>query len=511
MKFVRRNDLDCPTRLQLAAAMSLRGFGDWGLVTEMAGKYGVSRQFLYDNEALLMRASAAESAARTDFSSELVHKLIICLRLHCNGSLEGISRTLAEMGLSPCSTGHVSQFLHAAAESCSLAVPHKGAPVILLPDEIFTNGRPVFVVLEALSHCILDIILMPDRKADTWKGVLTRLQAAGVDIGLPVKDQGRSLKAAAMALELPERADLFHLLKPFDPYLPSLESHAYGAIKEEFERLRVFGNRKCEESLARSLVKYEAASMEATRAMRASDNYDYLHMCLHESFDSFTADGRLRTRATAEGDIEAALRLMEEEFPRHNGILDAVRFLRENLSDYRNYFEQLERIVRCQAKRIPEHALRAGCLSWQLARKAMACKCPRLKKKLSLRSSSQMEFAIAGAGGSLKTDINSLFSELDSNVRSSSPLEAINSIIGSHLNACRGQINQQSLTMLAFFLNHRRANRGKYAGSSPYERLTGIREANSPVEQILKLAAGNTGWKPEKSTKPFPKSFLKAS
>lgn len=511
MKFVRRNDLDSLTRMHLAVAMRCRGFRDWGLVTDMAGKYGVSRQFLYDNETLLLRPFAVGSPPQTDLSDELLHKLIICLRLYCSGSLEGISKTFEEMGWNPSSTGHVSEFLHATAKSCSLAVPHKGSPVILLLDEIFTNGRPIFVVMEALSHCILDIMLMPDRKADTWEGVLMRRRAEGMDIKLLVKDQGVSLKSAALALELPERADLFHLLKPFDPYLPSLESHAYGSIKEEFKRLCVFENRKCEGSLAKKLAQYEVVAMETSRAIRLSDNYDYLHMCLHESFDSFTPAGCLRTRTMAEGDIEAALCLMEEEFTSHNGILHAVKFLRENLSDYWSYFEQLERIVLRQAKTIPEYTLRACCLAWQLARKSMAVKSPQQKKKLSIQSNSQLEFALTGAKGGLKTDINSLFSELDSNVRSSSPLEAINSIIRNHLNACRGQITQESLTMLAFFLNHRRATRGKYAGSSPYERLTGMREDGSPVEQILKLAAGTARWKTRSFAKPLPVSLLKAS
>lgn len=502
MKYFRRTDLDSQTRLWMALALCCRGFRDWGRVTQVAKQYGVSRQFLYDNETRLRSSFAVENAPPAGLSDELIHKLMLCLRLHCQGSTEGISRTLEELGWAPASTGHISEFLHATAKSCSLEIPCKGSPVVLLLDEIFTNGNPVFVVLEASGHYILDIVLRPDRKADTWERVLRRLQAAGVDIELLVKDQGSSLKAAAQALALPERADLFHLLKPFDPYLPSLERHAYGAMEEEFERVRVFENRQCEGSLEKGLAKYEAACGETLKALRASDNYDYLHTCLHEAFDSFTPEGRLRTRARAEGDIEAALSLMEKEFPCHHGILAAVKFLRKNLPDYWSYFEQLERIVRHQAKTITEHTLCAGCLAWQLEKKAMAVKSSHWKKELARQSKAQLDLALTGAGTGLKTALASLSADLDSNVRSSSPLEAINSIIRNHLNACRGQITQESLTLLAFFLNHRKATRGKYVGTSPYERLTGLPEKESPIEQLLRMSPRAVNWQTQSPARP---------
>jgi hypothetical protein len=475
----------------------------------MARVHKVSRQFLYDNEALLLRPFAVNHEPQADDSDEVVHKLMLCLRLHCNSSTEGISKTLAALNWGPDSTGHISEFLHATAKSCSLEIPCKDVPAVLLLDEIFANGNPVFVVLEASSHYILDIVLMPDRKADTWESVLRRLQGAGVAIELLVKDQGSSLKAAAQALGLAERADLFHLLKPFDPYLPSFERQAYGAMEEEFERARVFENRKCEESLEKGLAKYEAACTETRKAMRASDNYDELHQCLHDAFNCFTAEGRVRNKKTAQGDIEAALSLMENEFPSHNGILAAVKFIRKNLPDYWSYFEHLERIVLNQANTITEHSLRASCLAWQLARKAMAVKSAPWKNELARQSKAQLDLALTRADEGLKTAVQVLFAALDSNVRSSSPLEAINSIIRNHLNACRGQTTQESLTMLAFFLNHRTATRGKYTGSSPYERLTGIPEKESPIEQLLKSSPRAVKWETQHPARPWSETGLR--
>lgn len=489
MKFIRRADLTVFIRLQLALTMQFRDPNRWGVVAELAREHNVSRQFLYNNKALLLQPFTEKRTPQSDLSVEFVQKLILCMRLHGNSSIDGISKTLKEMGLGPASMGYVSQFLHNTAASCSLELPCKGDPVPILVDEIFINDRPVFVTMEALSHSVLDIALMPDRKAETWVNALRKLQNNGLEIEILVKDQGSSLKAAAQTLGLPERADLFHLLKPFDPYLPSLERHAYGAIEQEYERERIFGNRKSEKSLEKQFASYDSACEETRSAIRDSDNYDYLHQALHDAFNSFTAEGHLRTRTMAEGDIEAALNLIETEFPSHQKIVSAVKFMRKNMADFWSYFEQLEHIIHDHANLLPEHTLQAACLAWQLEKKAMAVKGASAKKELTRQSKAQLEYVLTGVDEGLKTAIGTLFLALNANVRSSSPIEAINSIIRTYFNACRGQLTQESLTMLAFFLNHRIASRGKYKGSSPYERLSGIKDINSPIEQLLNLSS----------------------
>lgn len=496
MIFFKRDDLDAQARFNLALAMYNRGVDDWGLVTELAKRHNVSREFLYQNARLIENAFQAHAAVPAENLSSIdFDKLLLCLRLYCKSSIDGITRLFKEMGWNCGSAGYVSEFLSAVASRCAIEIPAMEHPVIFLLDETFANGEPILVAMEALSHYIYAICFASDRKAETWEEALKKLQAAGVDIGLNVKDQGGSLKAAVKELRLTERADLFHLLKPFDPFLGHLERRAYGAIENEHERLRVFGNRKTRESRQKARKQYKQARREADQAIRRSDNYDYLHLCLHEAFNSFSCEGRLRTKAEAENDLMAAMELIETEFACHQKILDAVKFLRQNLSDYWSYFEQLEQIVAGYAGIIPEYSLHAACLSWQLDRKSRAVKSGSLKKKFARRAKDLLEFILTGADNKFNDKVKALFAELDSNVRSSSPLEAINSVIRTTLNSCRGQITQETLNMIAFFMNHRQAFRGRYAGSSPYERLTGISEKGSPIEKILELSsryAGNT-------------------
>jgi hypothetical protein len=501
LKFLRRPDLDARARLFMATAMLCTQTRTWGLVAELARRFNVSRQFLYLNQKRALDAFETPAPKEQSAVDPDVDKLILGIRLYCNGSVEGISQVLKDVGQAPNSVGYVSRFLRDAAKSCSLRAPVAGTPLVLMLDEIFSDNRPIFVVMDAKSHCILYIGLMLDRNASTWVKVLEDLERHGVDFKKLVKDQGASLKAASLFLELLERADLYHLHKPFDAPLANLERHAYGAIAHLEERLRIFANRKTEQAAQKVFEQCEKAEAQMQQAIRGYDDYNYLHLCLHEAFDPFDARGLPRTRETAQGDVEAALALMEEAFPSYRNVQDAVRFMRGNVGDFWSYFDELAQIVRRHAKNIPEHTMRAACLGWMLGKKAMAVKPPSLKSQLKAQADAQMQLALAGTGRRYEKAIGELCADLEGNVRSSSPLEAINSVIRSYLNACRGQTAEQALVMLAYFMNHRKATRGKYAGTSAWERATGIPETESPIDLILRAKRENA---PPKPAKPLP-------
>ena len=495
-KFVRRPDLDMWTRVELAVTMNKRSFLDWGMVTDLARVHGVSRQFLYDNHALFSRLLAGwsgdeESAVPDD---EFVHRLMLCARLHCAASIGGIVETLKELGCNPGSAGHVSEFLKEVGGACEIDIPKMAEPVAILLDETFSRNKPILVVMEASSHYILLATPAPDRKSSTWEAELKRLEELGVDIDYLVKDQGRGLKAAASNMGLPERADLFHLLKPFDPFLPGLERRAYGAIEKKMERERVFNNRKTESSLNKALEKYEEAVAVMETAIGNFDDYDYLHRCLHESFDSFTPEGKLRNKECVVMDVEAALSLLEEQFGTNDKIRAAVKFLRNNLDDYWDYVKQLEDIVRKYAETIPEHTLCFLCLGWQMERKSMAVKSRKLKGKLAKESAEIVELALIGAGKELVENAAKLRAELEANIRSSSPLEAINSVIRKFLNSFRGQVTPETLNMIVFHINNKVATRGKYAGTSALTRLTGETRDRTSIQQLAELSPRADRW-----------------
>ncbi len=481
LKFIRREDLTFNDRIELALKMTR--WSPWGMVTELSEQFGVSREFLYKNLSWFNSLSINEKPEKF-LTDEMARRLILCLRLHCGSSIEGVVATFREMNWSPNSAGYVSEFLRYVGERCAIEIPSDLAPVVLLLDETFTGNSPILVVMEAVSHYILAIFPADDRKAETWVELLLALKKKGVEPSLFVKDQGASLKAAAKALGVQERADLFHLLKPFDPPIGGFERRAYGWINEVERRVAVFDNRKSEKALLKSLEQYENAMENMGESVCLYDDYDYLHKCLHESFNSFNNDGTPKSVTEVKMEMEALMELIEERFGEFEKICAAVKFLRGNLDDYWSYFEQLTEIVGACVKTMPESALTAACLSWQLARKAMAVKNQKLKRQLAAESNIWRELALQELGE--EDVLNKVFVELDANVRSSSPLEAINSIIRRYLDSFRGQVTQASLNMIACHINSKQATRGKYKGTSAYERWTGDFLVESSIEMLMR-------------------------
>lgn len=64
MLFFKRVDLNAHARLNLALSMHNRGVDDWGLVTELAKRHNVSREFLYQNARLIENAFQSHAAGR---------------------------------------------------------------------------------------------------------------------------------------------------------------------------------------------------------------------------------------------------------------------------------------------------------------------------------------------------------------------------------------------------------------------------------------------------------------
>ena len=507
LKFTRRPDINEWDRMELALAMRFRRSNYWGLVSELANRFNVSRQFLYDNFNMCSEIIGQWFRQYIpEPNDDFLLRLILCLRLYCHSSISGISVTLGELGISPNSAGYVSETLKQFGATCPVRIPKDLEPITIMLDETFAGSRPILVAMEAVSHYLLAIELADDRKAETWEAHLHRLQSNGVEILLAVKDQGSAMKAATAALGIPERVDLFHLLKPFDPFLGSRERHAYGAIEAEVNAEAVFYNRKSPEAIEKYFSKYEQARQIAAKAIDDFDAYDYLHRCLHEAFDSFTTNGRLRTRNEASGDVEAVLELISEQFGSTAKIRQALKFIRGNLCDYWGYFEQLESIISEYLQVIPEYTLRTACLAWQLGKKAIALKNHAAATRLQSLSGEYLQLSLNGIPESMSNDIKKLLKALDGNIRSSSPLEAINSIIRQSLNSCRGQISQETLNLLAFHINHKRATRGKYAGTSAYERLTGQRCDASDIDLLLARAAKSGEYVPEMMSGRFAKA-----
>ena len=486
MKFARRPDLPPETRARIALE-GLANRGRWGGVTRLARRHRVSRQFVY----LLMWgvSQVFEPQTRSEPESPRAFtvewdELVLALKLQGDCSEGDISQILKTLGVPKNSIGAISEYLHRLAA----ALPKQGPPVdrviVVLADEIFASARPLLLVIEGRSHYILKAAVGPDRKGPTWCKLFEELQSQGYEIVRVVSDLGSGLLSGTQAAELDHLPDLMHLLQPLSPFLSRFERQAEGAIAEEYDRQRVWGHSRSQATRQKRLGLYETALEHAHDAIQRYDDYAYLWGELLGAFDPFHPDGTVRTRAVAQGEVLAILDLMESEFddPKLHA---AVRSLRKALETYWPYFDRLEAIVAELSIRRPQEGLHELCLAWQCEKKSRGAKDYRRKKALEHRAQDHRFLAECGPIEDADAPAQLVFDRLEDNLRSSSPLEAINALIRDQLNSCRGQITQEMLDLIVYFLNHKIAPRGPYKGTSAWQRLTGEPEEGTYIDQIL--------------------------
>lgn len=490
MKFFRRNDLTPKIRTAIAIEAFLHR-GLWGHISRLAERYQVSRQFIY----LLLwaisglfepnSASAQPEPQRIELCPD---QLLIALKLQGNCSAGDISQILKLLRLPNNAIGHISEQLRQFAVALpneQLSLAH---PIVLLIDETFSGRRPILVIIDAKSHYIFKAILAPDRKAERWEGLLKELKDEGMTIDYVVGDQGSGLRKGVEAADLTHHPDLMHLIRIFGPWLWRYERKAIGGMEKEIEREKVFESAKSEANLRNRLQQYEETAQATQEAMRRYDDYAYLWGELIRAFDAFNPDGSARTRTMVQGDIHALMQLMESEFddPKLHA---AIRSFRKAVEEYWPYFERLEAIVEELSRQIPEDVLRELCLAWQAEKKSRAAKVYSRKKALEREARDHRFLAVCANMQNPDSVAKLVFERLESNVRSSSPIESINSQIRDYLNSSRGQVTQETLNMIAYFLNHKVASRGCYKGTSARERLTGEPEKETVIDQIVRHSA----------------------
>jgi hypothetical protein len=178
------------------------------------------------------------------------------------------------------------------------------------------------------------------------------------------------------------------------------------------------------------------------------------------------------------------LELRESEFddPKRHAV---VRGFREAAEAYGRYFERVEAIVSELSTRMPPDGLRERCLAWQAEKKSRAAKAHRRKKALEQEAADHRLLAAWGPIEDVESAAQTVFDRLDSNVRSSSPIESINALIRDSRNNSRGQVTQAMLDRIVYYLNHKVASRGPDRGTSAWERLTGESENGTVIDQIL--------------------------
>jgi hypothetical protein len=446
-------------------------------LSELADQHQVSRKFIYQQLSHAHDALDHAFAPAPLGPPQLLfwlpvtrpwlRQLVLGLTLVCHSSLRGITELLADLFDYPLSLGSVHNILHqAVATARQLSTQQDLAAVrIGAHDEIFQAGRPVLVGADVAStYCYL-LSLAEHRDADSWGVRLLDLTERGFHPDATIADAATGLRTGQAAAwpDVPCRGDVFHALQAATPLVRYLENRAYDAIAtrsrlEQRQARTTHRQGRQSASLAGQLRYARAAETQAlTLAEEVAVLIDWLRQ------DVLAVAGPdYASRCALYDWIVAELRARESQCPHR---IRPVRCLLENQrDDLLAFARQLDQDLQALAE---ECMVPAGVV--EEARQVLSLAARRPQRW-------QREQALWERWGSRYGVLREAMAELLGKVvRASSVIENLNSRLRGYF-FLRRHLGGDDLTLLPFFLNHRRFLRSEHperVGKSPAELLTG--------------------------------------
>jgi hypothetical protein len=448
--------------------------GRYGLVTDLARAYGVSRQFLYELRQRARAALARELGPgrpgrpavdrRLVIDRRAVERATLVLHQAAHASVRGICACLAEILGVRRSVGWVQGVLTAAAERAQAVRPAPAGPLRALADEVFAGRRPVLAVVDHPSALVA--VLEPTAAADetAWGCAWLDLVGRGVTVPGVAGDAAHGLAAGARAAGLGEvRLDHWHTLRDLGRVAKRLEGEAYRRLQAaeravraaaEARHLARHGRRP---RLGRPLkapadpASVAAAAAAADEAIARADGAATVLGWVREALRPVEAvSGRVRRAAEVVADVRAAAALLRELGGR---AVDAATLLDERAAGLAGYLEDLARALAGPRAALGDEGLTVLAWAW----------CHR--RALGLRDAAEAWPADPAAA-------RWVWAALDGIVRGTGMVENLNSVLAFQRATRRG-LPPTTLALFAVYRNHHVFERGKRAGRSPLE-LAGL-------------------------------------
>jgi len=499
-KFLRRPDLSAFTRLQIIVeAYYAKCFRTWGAITELALFHNVSRTFIYNQlarlEIVIEYVFGPPATFKDTDDKKNAIGLIASLRMEGKCSIASIVAIMKRLNFPYSSQGSVSQYINIIGEILPDALHLHGAqkPIVLLSDEMFTDGTPILITVDPKSTAILKIQLADKRSAEEWKKHWLCILNNGFEAIYVVSDEGKGLCTGHDLVfdGLVRQPDTFHAIAHrLGLWVERLEKAAYKAIGFEYDRYDKLDSVRSDKVFAKRTQQYEEAQSKTIKAINAFDNFSYLYHCIITELKPFCSNGKLRQRGVAEENIQTALDLLETLG--NKDIKKTVTTINRTMPVLLNYFNVASEIVH-DLSRLPidQKALSSLCLAWQWHKGKIKAK----KAKRRNLCNDKEQFHLDFATGYLQEDFDVIkervYSELDSIVQSSALVECINSIIRPYLNNSKNQVNQNDLNLIMHYHNHRRYIAGERKGKTPIEILTGKQQEQDWIELLFAIVEQN--------------------
>ena len=498
IKFYRRKDLTVETRLYIAFMTLL--CNRWGLITQMAKQYAISRTFIYMLQSQLNTAvedyfyvgSALSKKELTIKGKEKSLEYAFLLRLEGKCSIPSISDILKKMGFANSSVGTISQTLSELGRYLpnTLEVDNDATLyVYLAADEMFSHSIPILISVDPISTAILRIELAESRKTEDWINHFNKLKENGIEVMLVASDEGQGICSATGSVfpGINRQPDTFHAISHrLGKWVNSLEKSAYAAIAEEYHCLEVFESAKTEQVIQKRMDAYFDAKSKTQQAIMLYEIYKFLYHCIINHLQVFDKEGNPCERKTAEENIRIALDYMIG-LP-VNKIKKEINTIYNLLDDLLEYLDTAGEVVRkLNAMSIPPYIIQAFSLAWQTQKNAIKAKKPERRKYFANKEKEQLEMIKMILGDDFEPVKTTVFLELDKIIQSSAIVENINSIVRTFLNTSRNKINQETLNLIMFYHNYRRYKAGKRKGKTPMELLTGARQEKDWLEILMDI------------------------
>lgn len=493
----KRNNISVADRIDIGLQV-LNDKGIYGLVTDLARKYSVSRWFIYFCYYLVLGFhDQIENPTKYQIKSayvinKILEEQVLILYLDTKASISDIQRAVKNLIGEDISAGQISQILNeygglvGQGEKISFRLK-------FISDEIFINGCPVLVTVEPISGYILRLDLADNRDQDTWGCCwLEIVDNETGNVERIVADQAKGIMGAiGLVFDDAEKlyqTDLFHVIVRLAYWIGVLERQAYAAINDQYEAERKFENAKSENVLEKRLNAYETAEHEAEKRINLYDDFVYLFRELQNILmimDMKT--GQLRNKDDVIATIDAIFLLMEDELD-HEKIQEGVKYFRKHQDAALHYFDDVEQADETLKELIPDEAVREilvliyGYQSQLYT--AYGKRKAYLKEQIEQWTHLLIEYMNPEAFERLYALVDT---ELSAIIRTSSMVENTNSRLRPFFNTARGQINQNRLNLIRFYLNHKIFKRGRRRGKSSYQILYG--ENSSEENWLSKLNA----------------------
>jgi hypothetical protein len=461
-----------PLQRQQLARQALAGQS----ITVLAHQHQVSRKFVYQQLAHADQAlSDAFAPQPTDdqvlfylpVTKAWLRQLILGLVLICHSPLRGVVELLRDLFDYHISLGTVFNIVHAAVTPAQHGNRAQDLRHVRVGghDEIFQGQQPVLVGVDLLSSYCYLLSCEEHRDADTWGVRLLELREQGLDPDYVVADAGGALRAAQAEVlpDTPCRSDVFHALAEVHEVVTKLENRAYQTMTTCADLAKKQANFQQRHGRAdRSYVKQLSdATKRQDKAIAVADDVAVLGCWLRDDIVGLAGAAHADRLALYDfvcAELKARVACAPELLSK------LVSYLKSQRDDVLAFAAQLDGDLATLAATWSVSTERVREL---FAVQQLAADSPRRwHRDASLRQLLGARYhplSVALAEVRQRT------------VRASSMVENLNSRLRSYF-FLRRQLGNDYLSLLRFFLNHRRYLRSEHSDRvdhSPTELLTG--------------------------------------